>query len=240
MVCITFACPTKLPSTVRTLMMVLVATGRWKVLHYIAKDIYQPIIISPFYNSTTGSLTIYVTSDLWSPVTGLAQFQWYDWSGNPIANINSPPTVNFTVGGLNTTLVYATTLNNSTLDFTNALLYMNITATGQLPNSDSNTTFTHTNYFHPSPLSSAQLGDPGLQLTYNNSTQRFIVEATTGIAIWTWLDYPAGALVNFDDNGFLMLKGEKREVGYAVKSDTSGGKWVDGVTVGSLWENLVG
>lgn len=24
--------------------------GRWKFLHYIAKDIYQPIIIAPYYN----------------------------------------------------------------------------------------------------------------------------------------------------------------------------------------------
>ncbi|KAL6721982.1 hypothetical protein ACLMJK_001087 [Lecanora helva] len=212
--------------------------GRWKVLHYIAKDIYQPIIISPFYNITTGAFEIYVTSDLWTPASGTASFQWYTWSGAPITT----PTfasVDFTVGALNTTRVLATTLTPSNIDFTNSILYMNITATGQLPNSDTTTTFTHSNDFHPSPLSSARLVDPGLKLTYCNDTQTFTVEATRGVAIWTWLDYPAGAVVHFDANGFLLLKEEKREVGFSVVSDETGGEWIEGVTVESLWNNTL-
>ena len=213
--------------------------GRWKVLHYTAADIYQPIIISPFYNITTGLFEVYVTSDLWSPATGLASFQWYHWDGTPIADI-STPAVHFTVGGLNTTRVLSTILENSTtLDFKAAIMYMNVTATGQLPNNDATSTFTHENYFHPSPLSSAALVDPGIQLSHNNTTQQFTVEATQGIAIWTWLDYPAGALLNFDANGFLLLPGRPREVGYTVKSDSTGGGWIEGVTVESLWNNTL-
>ena len=216
----------------------MISKGRWKVLHYIGKDIYQPIIISPFYNITTGSFSIYVTSDLWSSASGLASFQWYHWDGTPISDLSIPST-QFTVGALNTTLVYATTFNNSSFDFINAILYMNITATGTLPNTDSTTAFTHANYFHPTSLAAASLVDPGLQLTHNPSTSTFTAEATSGIAIWTWLDYPAGAVLNFEDNGFLMLKGEKREVGYTVKSDSTGGEWVNGVTVESLWNNTL-
>ncbi len=137
----------------------------------------------------------------------------------------------------------ATTLDNSTLnDYNNALLYMNISATGQRPNSNSthNTTFTHENFFHATSLAQAKLVDPGLELTYDNATETFTVEAKTGIAVWTWLDYPAGPLLNFEDNGFLLLPGRKREVGVTVKRDGTGGEWVGGVTVGSLWDNWVG
>lgn len=210
--------------------------GRWKVLHYTAKDIYQPVIISPFYNITTGDLEIYVTSDLWSPATGTANFQWYHWDGTPITSINTPSTP-FTVGALNTTLVYTTVLDNSTLDLNNAILYLDITANGQLPNTDSTTTFYHENFFHPFSLAEAELVDPGLVLAYDNQTEKFTVEATTGVAVWTWLDYPAGPLLFFDDNGFLLLPGTKKEVGYRLERDETGGKWVGNVTVTSLWDN---
>ena len=216
----------------------MTAPGRWKVLHYIAKDIYQPVIISPFYNVTTGDLEIYVTSDLWSSGTGIANFQWYHWDGTPITNISAPPTA-FTVGALNTTRVLASTLDNSTQDFNNAVLYMNITARGQLPNTDTTTTFTHENFFHAFSLADAELVDPGLALTYDDQTKSFTVEATTGIAVWTWLDYPAGALLHFEANGFLLLPGRKREVGFTLASDGTGGAWVAGVTVESLWNNTL-
>lgn len=212
--------------------------GRWKVLHYTAKDIYQPVIISPFYNITTGDLEIYVTSDLWSPASGIAHFQWYHWDGTPITNISTPPTA-FAVGALNTTRVLATTLDNSTLDYNNALLRLNITAQGRLPNTDADTTFAHENFFHAFSLADAALVDPGLVLTYDDSTASFTVEATTGVAVWTWLDYPAGPLLNFHDNAFLLLPGEPREVGYTLKSDSTGGAWVRGVTVESLWNNTL-
>ena len=65
------------------------------------------------------------------------------------------------------------------------------------------------------------------------------MEATTGVAVWTWLDYPAGAVVTFDANGFLLLKGEKRTIGFKVASDGSAGEWVLGVTVESLWNNTL-
>ena len=209
--------------------------GRWKVLHYTAKDIYQPVIISPFYNITTGDFEIYVTSDLWSSATGTATFQWYHWDGTPIAE-TSTPSVAFTVGALNTTRVLKITLDNSTLDFNDALLYMSVTAKGQLPNTDTTTTFTHDNFFHPFSLAEAELVDPGLVLSYDDKTMKFTVEATTGIAIWTWLDYPAGALVQFEDNGFLLLPGRKKEVGFTLVSGTVS-ELVGGVTVGSLWDN---
>lgn len=213
--------------------------GRWKVLHYGAKDIYEPVIISPFYNITTGDLSIYVTSDLWSMATGMATLQWFTWDGTPINNLSTPRTVDFAVGAINTTLVFSTNTQNLSVDFDNAVLYLNVSAQGSLPNTNTTRTFNHENFFHANSLAQAKLVDPGIQLSYSNDTKNFTVEATSGIAAWTWLDYPAGPLLNFDNNGFLLLPGHPKEVGYTLKSDPTDGDWVEDVTVQSLWNNTL-
>ena len=116
---------------------------------------------------------------------------------------------------------------------------MNISAQGQLPNTNTATTFTHENFFHAESLANAKLVNPGLRLTYDSSAQVFTVDATSGVAVWTWIDYPAGVLLNFDMNGFLLLPGQPREVGYTLKNDTTNGSWVEQVTVESLWNNTL-
>ncbi|KAL8826486.1 MAG: hypothetical protein Q9191_003774 [Dirinaria sp. TL-2023a] len=213
--------------------------GRWKVLHYGAKDIYEPVIISPFYNITTGDLSVYVTSDLWSQASGVATLQWYSWDGKPINNLNTPRTINFTVGALNTTLIFDSNTKSSTVDLNKSILYMNISAQSSLPNTNSSSTFNHDNIFHANSLAQAELVDPGIQFSYSNDTKKFTVEATTGIAVWTWLDYPAGPLLNFDTNGFVLLPGQPKDIGYTLKSDPTGGDWVEEVTVQSLWNNTL-
>ncbi|KAJ8606731.1 hypothetical protein MRB53_040750 [Persea americana] len=35
--------------------------GRWKVVHYAAKDIYEHVIIAPYYDAATGNLSVWVT-----------------------------------------------------------------------------------------------------------------------------------------------------------------------------------
>ena len=209
------------------------------MLHYIAKDIYEPVIVAPYYNVTTGDLQVWVTSDLWSSTSGSVTFQWYKWNGTPLSNVSTPSHTSFALGALNSTCVLATNTKNLNIDYDNAILVMNISAQGQLPNTNKTRIFTHENSFYATPLGQAKLADPGIRLTYSNTTKNFIVEATTGIAVWTWLEYPKGPVLSFDQNAFLLLRGQPKEVGYTVKSDTTGGEWVDEVTVQSLWNQTL-
>ncbi|KAF4634563.1 hypothetical protein G7Y89_g3535 [Cudoniella acicularis] len=202
--------------------------GRWKVLHYVAKDIYQPVIIASYWNLTSGDLTAYVTSDLWSPATGTATLTWYSYSG---AILSLPITVPFTVGAINTTQVYQENTNSLPYNLKDAVLKLNVEATGSLPNTQESKTFKHEYYFHALDLSKVNLRNPGLTLDYDAASKTFAVEATKGIAAWVWLDIPAGTLGNFDQNAFWLVPGEKKVVGYTVKDDTSGGEWVKGVTL---------
>ena len=118
----------------------------------------------------------------------------------------------------------------------NAILFMETSVRGELPNTRSSREFRHQNWFHPVPLSQAKLVDPGLRLTHLVSTKKFRVEATRGIAAWVWLDYPEGSLVHFEHNGFWLRPGLPMEVGYDVKWDMSSGAWEKKVTVQSLWD----
>lgn len=186
------------------------------------------------------------------------------------ANITHTPTsADFVVGGLNTTRLLSLDLSSSFFgdggggwDPKNAILFLSLVATGSLPNSGNETTiFKHDNFFHPVPLSEAKLVDPGLVLsssasssssnddntttTTSSSTSakdqyKFTIKATTGFAVWVWLEYPAapGLVGRFDDNAFLLRKGEEKEVVFRTVSGGEGG-WEDEVTVRSLWDNYV-
>lgn len=126
---------------------------------------------------------------------------------------------------------------------------MQVQAKGKLPNSNEMQTFRHENWFHASALKDAQLQDPGLALRYSDSHSNpsdtssgsgvFSVTAAKGVSAFTWLDYPAGAVVTFEDNGFWLAKGETKRVGFRVKSDETYGGWKNGVTVMSLWNQTL-
>lgn len=216
--------------------------GRWKILHYKARDMYSNVIISPFYNESFGNLTVYATSDLWEDVSGTVDAAWYDWSGETLDDVEGLTGKPVTIGALNTTLVYASNTHDllKSHGADDVVLRMNISVTGHLPNNATQQTFSHTNWFHASRLTTANLVDPGLTLDYDAGSQAFSVEATKGVAAWVWLDYPRGAVVAFEENGFWLEKGEKRYIGYSVKNDLTGAAWMEGVKVQSLWDQKVG
>ncbi|KAK5136883.1 hypothetical protein LTR08_001805 [Meristemomyces frigidus] len=214
--------------------------GRWKMLHYAAKDIYEHVIIAPYYDISTGNLSAWVTSDLWEAVKGTATFTWYDWKGNKLP-VNTSSSVAFTVGAINSTSVLQTFTTEILKDYdlTNVVMHMSIEAEGTLPNSNHSTTFRHDNWFHPTALKDAQLVDPGLQLSYSASSNNFSVTATSGVAALVWLDYPAGTVLNFDSNAFWLAPNETREIGYTVKSDSTSSGWIKKVTVESLYNQTL-
>ncbi|KAK8029919.1 hypothetical protein PG993_011210 [Apiospora rasikravindrae] len=210
--------------------------GRWKILHYRAKDLYSNVIVSPFWNATTRVLELWVTSDLWEEVYGTVDARWYTWEGEEVNLDGGLRGKEVAVGALNSTKVFATTLDENA---SNLILRANITVNGKLPNAKEATTFHHTNWFHATPLSRAKLVDPGLKLTHEDEDGVFIVTATSGVSAWTWLDTPAGVVVAFDDNGFWLGKEETRRLGYRVIEDDTGGDWIGKVTIQSLWNNTM-
>jgi beta-mannosidase len=113
---------------------------------------------------------------------------------------------------------------------------METSVRGETPYSRSSQEFRHQNWFHPALLSKAKLVDPVLRIVHLPEQKRFRVTATEAIAAWVWIDYPAGVLVHFEQNGFWLRPNVALEVPYSVKWDSTGGRWAAGVTVESLWD----
>ncbi|KAI1440502.1 glycoside hydrolase family 2 protein [Annulohypoxylon stygium] len=222
--------------------------GRWKVLHSVAKDIYQNVIIAPLWNLTSGVLEVYVVSDLWDEVKGTANLGWVGWNGTILDLENEVKEVDFTVGGLNSTLL--TTLNigeltsSSILNASDVVFVANLTASGTPPNTEATKTYTHTNWWTPTPLSSASLVDPGLTIEHDASTEEFVIRAEKGTSIWTWVnleeDDADEVIVTFEENGFLLKKGEEKRIKHNVLKD-SGKKvgWETRVGASSIWDNTL-
>lgn len=178
-----------------------------------------------------------MTSDLWTEANGTASWTWYDYSGSELI---PQTTVDFTVGPLNTTQVLA--LNTTTLPFSidAAILKLNITATGSLPNSPSSsapTIFHHESIFHSESLAETKFDDPGLELGWNAETEKYTVTATKAVAAFVWLEMPAGVEGRFETNAFWLLPGDgTREVGFLGTEGKL--EKVENATVRSLWDNL--
>lgn len=220
---------------------------RQKVAYYAGKDIFNPVIIRPFYDENIDVLEIWAISDLWDNVSGKATLKWTDWKGNPIP-VDLPPGIEegssengsfevpFTVQPINATrLVTYPALSGAftcTLPSTHALLRLTVEAGNH----------THTSYFHPQSLKLSNIVDPGLVLKSRqckSSKAVFTVTATKGVAAWVWLDHPSTVRGYFSDNGFWLDKDETRTVVFKVWDDWSAGSWVKDVTIRSMYDNTV-
>lgn len=232
--------------------------GRWKVLHYVARDAYEPLVVFPFHNASTQALEVWAISDLWTEVDVDVTLTWYDWGGARLDDINDADDGNengekgkksVTIGAINGTKVLDANLTTllGAHDPKDTLLEMHVAAHATPPNANTTRAFSHTSWFHAAPLSRARIPEPGLTLAHDNVTRKFTVRATKGVAAWVWLEYPAtagtgGEVVGFERNAFWLGKGEEVEVGYEVMGGAGGdggrdGEWVGGVTVRSLWDN---
>ncbi|EON97863.1 putative beta-mannosidase protein [Phaeoacremonium minimum UCRPA7] len=220
--------------------------GRWKALHNVAKDIYESVIIAPIYNVSSGLLQVYAVSDLWSPVSGHAVLEWVDWYGN---RMDEPArtTVNFTIGPLNTTILSTVDItdlvSSQSVDPAKALFVATLTATGRPINAaaQATKTYTHSSFFTPVPLSKAELVDPGISVSYDEVADEFVVTASTGTSMWTWLSLPPadeGTIVAFDDNAFLLIKGEIKRIKYTVLRQGRA-NWQERVLIESIWNNTL-
>ncbi|KAJ9138989.1 Glycoside hydrolase family 2 protein [Coniochaeta hoffmannii] len=214
------------------------------------RDIYQPVIVAPVWNASSGMLDVYAVSDLWTEVRGRVEMEWVDWAGKALPDVTgSGSKFDFAIGGLNSTVLASvnigalTRVGNGTAPATgfnasNALFVANITATGTPVSTGRTKTYMHTNYFTPTPLANAALVDPGLSVKYDRAADDFVVTASRGISVWTWLQLNLeddAVVANFDDNAFLLRRGEGRRVKYRVLSGGSEG-WQGRVTVRSIWD----
>ncbi|KAI1109677.1 glycoside hydrolase family 2 protein [Nemania sp. NC0429] len=219
------------------------ANGRPKVMYHATKDVFNPVIVWPFYNQDTDVLDVWAISDKWQAVSAELTMSWLDWEGHKLKG-PTPSKLSgaaglgkhtFRIGAINATKVASYANLKAGFDQKNpeqnALLRLSITT---------NQGDKHTSWFHPAPLASAPLRDPRLRvqaITFGlHDTVSFLVTAVDAVAAWVWLDHPSSVRGYFDQNGFWLSKGESKVVTFKVWNDfTRRGSWTRDVTARSMW-----
>ncbi|KAH8696012.1 glycoside hydrolase superfamily [Talaromyces proteolyticus] len=219
-------------------------TGRWKVLQHVAKQTYEPVIVSSWFEPLNDTFNIWVASDAWEPVTGEVIATWYQWSGEKLAS----STYRFALNALDSKSVVQLTGWRSILPAkgtnTTSILLLKLNATSQ----STLKTFTSENFWVPRYLSNATIVDPGLEIQYTGQLT-WRVRATKGVAAYVWLTDPnisneqklqAGLAGYFSDNAVFMAKGEEREFTYTLLegAEIPDDAWAQKVTVRSFWNNI--
>lgn len=205
-------------------------TERWKVLQYVAGQVFHRVAVSSWIEPTNTTFNLWVVSDSWEPVSGTVTATWMTWAGD-ILNTTEYP---FTLSELNSTALdertgWSQILPNSAKS-SDAVLLLNLTAHSNV------STFMNQNFLVPHYLSNARLVDPGLKLSkVEGRTWR--VEASWGVAAYVWLSHPIGVTGYFDQNAVFLAKGETRDFKFTVLKDTTDGAWEASVRVRSMWDN---
>ncbi|KAF8525862.1 glycoside hydrolase [Hysterangium stoloniferum] len=214
-------------------------SGRWKVLHYGESQIFAPVVIYPFWTAATELLEVYVISDRWEPIKGIATMSWYTWQGKILNTKN----VHFSVPSLNNSLIQSTTglTNILPAGFNETEVFMKLDVTATIDS----VTVTNEAIFTPSSLATAVLVDPKI-LVISHSDLTFTLSAKGGVAAWAWLDHPAGTIGYFFDtttnsptNGFYLIPGQDRTVRFLLNSELSKNQHPDPseFVVRSAWNN---
>ena len=150
-----------------------------KMAYYGVKDMYEHVIVSPYYDVTSGNWQVWVTSDLLTPFEGEVEMRHTDWAGNEL-KLNAPKAgeesfANLAREGIKKSIMVDKLGSTRVISIDHALedlikqggdpanavgrLSVKGTANGQ--------PYSHYIYSHPVSLAKSKLQNPGLTVTPN-------------------------------------------------------------------------
>ncbi|XP_043477175.1 beta-mannosidase [Leptopilina heterotoma] len=202
--------------------------GRWKMLHYFARDFFAPVIVSSRL-SLARDLTIYIISDLHRPLKDLSlTLNIYKWTSIIPVSIQKFP--NLSLNSDESKVVKKLWLddflknnNCGILESVKTNCFLEI-----LLENDAKDEIIGVNYVYPSPLKTISLPPANVKMEVNPKSlpgkmanySDYEIELTSdNIALFVWLEM--GSLKGrFSENGFHILKGKKKIILHAFEAMT--------------------
>lgn len=155
--------------------------GRWKALHYMARDFFAPLLVSGLDDWEAGTVEIHVTSDLLEPKTGEVTWRLTTTAGDPIEQ----GTVPVAIAANGNTFVETLDLKTAVSLHTpyNLLLWLDLAVAGQTVSS---------NFVLMTRPKHLLLEDPHIQagITPLSLTQFTVTLTAKRPALWVWLELP--------------------------------------------------
>ena len=176
--------------------------GRWKALHYMAKNFYAPLLISGVEDLTAGTVEIHVTSDRRDACAGDARWTLTDIAGKEIAGGERA----VQIPALGNSLVETLDLQRYLQEFgpRNLLLWLELTVASE-PVSTNLVLFARPKHI--------ELADPHITTTVTGTNKEdFVITLTAeSPALWAWLELD-GVDAGCSDNFFHLRPGVPVEV----------------------------
>jgi beta-mannosidase len=207
--------------------------GKWKMLHYFARNFFAPALVSPSVTST-GDLEIHLISDNLEDREILVKVLVYKWDSlTPIYQTLSESTLH----NASVTKVFSRNLQQ----------YLSVTGCGDdyvkscflhfSMNTTEGDSIGPDNFLFPGPLK----GLTGFQaanitvtsVTHGTKANTFEIDITTNrVALFVWLEANDVA-GQFSDNGFLLVT-PTRKIEFVAKKDVTSDQLKQAITIVSL------
>lgn len=176
--------------------------GRWKALHYMARDFYAPLLISGVEDRGQGTVEIHVTSDLLKDVSGTARWTVTDRAGVMLSKgacrVQAPARTSRAVATVDVSRWLA---KRGPSDI---LVWLELETEGRLQSANL------VLFERPKRL---ELPRPGITSSVR-SPEKGVLEVTLRArktALWTWLELD-GVDAEFSGNFFHMRPGQPKVV----------------------------
>ncbi|KAJ9591465.1 hypothetical protein L9F63_002071 [Diploptera punctata] len=209
--------------------------GKWKILHYFAKDFFAPILVSP-YKRADGVLRVDLISDILTDMQCVLNIFVYKWNSlNPIYNISSNHTLNnaSVTNAFNHDMKEFLQIAGCGANETTSKCFLYFTLTSL----DGEEISPH-NFLFPQPLkklmnfTAPDITVASVSLAPNSQNVFEIELKTDKIALFVWLE-AYNIPGHFSSNGFLMVK-PNISITFVTKYNVDINKLHEAITIFSL------
>jgi beta-mannosidase len=152
--------------------------GRWKALHYMARNFYSPILVSALENAKNGTAEIFITSDLADATHGKLSWNVTDLNGQSLAQ----DSMHVKIGGRKSEMVKTLNLQDQVQKqgANGVLTWLKLEVHGKTVSE---------NLVMLALPKEYNLSDPGLSASVDESGDGFLVTLKSQRpALWTWLE----------------------------------------------------
>lgn len=203
-------------------------TGRWKMLHYFAKDMFSPVIVTGHLDWGR-QLNLYTVNDQLNPVedvTVILRIYKYD---SPDFKPMYENRTNMTLNAAGSQLIQTISVDNFLVDQNcgealnaslNCFFYFIIE---KQSNTGTSVAVSPENYFFPEKLKQSTLASPTVNITSIKAkdTNTYEITVTTNnIAYFVWLDSQS-IKGRFSENGFLLVEVTRTIWFYSAQNTTA-------------------
>lgn len=179
--------------------------GRWKLLHYSAKNFFAPLLVSAFQESN--NITVYVSSDMMSAIKGELEVDVWTWKGELSHSFKAD--VDFPALGAGK--VWSETTNAVVTSYKPSEVFLALSVTEEGQSSPSTTNVFFLTGFTEVDLQKGNISVSDVQVVKEKAS--FTLKSDV-VAPFVYLQ--TDVLGYFSENGFLLFPNKPHEVTFTA------------------------